>query len=64
MTLFLRSSVTVGPLMALLLRMGMKMLVISRSIFHSRFSPLRPSMNPDSEVRPVSFKAEYISFKN
>ena len=45
-TFFLRSSVTVGPPMALLLRMGMKMLVTIRSMFHNRFSGSRASMNP------------------
>ena len=46
LTFFLRSSVTVGPPMALLLRMGMKMFVTIRSMFHNRFSGSLASMNP------------------
>ena len=46
LTFFLRSSVTVGPPMALLLRIGMKMLVTILSMFHNRFSGSLASMNP------------------
>ena len=45
-TFFLRSSLTVGPPMALLFRIGMKMFVTILSMFHNRFSGSRASMNP------------------
>ena len=46
LTFFLRSSLTVGPPMALLFRIGMKMFVTILSMFHNRFSGSRASMNP------------------
>jgi hypothetical protein len=45
-TFFLRSSVTVGPPIARLLRTGMKMLVMIRSMFHRRVSASLASIKP------------------